>query len=60
MRRQLLDVLACPVCKHHPLSMEVDKEDEKGIQEGKLTCPNCGRIYPISEGIPDMIPPEER
>ena len=23
--------------------------------EGKLICPNCGREYPITNGIPNMI-----
>ncbi len=58
MKRQLLDILACPVCKHHPLELRVDKEDAKGIEEGNLHCPQCNTDYPISEGIPNMIPPE--
>ena len=60
MRRQLMDVLACPVCKSHPLDLEIYKEDEKSIEEGKLTCPKCKLEYPISEGIPDMLPPEKK
>ncbi len=56
MRRQLLDILACPVCKHHPLTLEVFEENEEVIA-GKLTCPSCGNVYAIKDGIPDMVPP---
>lgn len=55
-----MDILACPVCKSNPLDLEVIKENDKGIEEGRLTCPKCRREYPISEGIPDMLPPESK
>lgn len=29
------------------------------IIEGKLVCPNCERIYPIKEGIPNLILDED-
>ncbi|MDW5563790.1 MAG: methytransferase partner Trm112 [Methanomassiliicoccus sp.] len=57
MKRQLMDILACPVCKHHPLGLEVVSENDEGIVEGKLCCPRCGTCFPIDEGIPDLIPP---
>ena len=60
MKRSLLDILACPVCKHHPLDLEVVKEDAEGISEGKLTCPQCRVDYPIIQGIPDLMPPSSR
>lgn len=60
MRRQLLDILACPVCKCGPLGLEVIKENDRGIEEGKLTCPRCRIDYPISEGIPDLLPPRPK
>ncbi|KZV67393.1 Trm112p-domain-containing protein [Peniophora sp. CONT] len=25
------------------------------IEEGSMTCPNCGHVYPISSGIPNML-----
>ncbi|KAI0317815.1 hypothetical protein OF83DRAFT_1171671 [Amylostereum chailletii] len=25
------------------------------IEEGTMTCPNCGHVYPISNGIPNML-----
>jgi len=25
------------------------------VEEGSMTCPNCGHLYPISNGIPNML-----
>ncbi|KIY70054.1 Trm112p-domain-containing protein [Cylindrobasidium torrendii FP15055 ss-10] len=25
------------------------------IEEGSMTCPNCAHVYPISNGIPNML-----
>ena len=36
MRRSLMDILCCPVCKGD-LSLNVEKEDEKEIIEGELS-----------------------
>ena len=44
--KELLDILACPVCK----TDVVLTEDKKGLR-----CVNCGRVYPIRDGIPVMI-----
>jgi uncharacterized protein YbaR (Trm112 family) len=55
MRRSLMDILCCPVCKGD-LSLNVDKEDEKEIIEGGLRCGVCMVNYPIHEGIPNLLP----
>ena len=55
MKRSLLDILCCPVCKGD-LVLQVVSEDENEIVEGSLTCPACNVRYPIREGIPDLIP----
>jgi uncharacterized protein YbaR (Trm112 family) len=60
MKRKLLDILACPVCKYHPLGLDVVKEDDKEIVEGRLHCPKCNIYYPIEDSIPNMLPPEDR
>ena len=57
MRLALMDILACPVCKHHPLELTVAREDNKGVVEGTLKCPQCKAEYPIKDGIPDLMPP---
>lgn len=58
MKRSLHDILCCPVCKGD-LVLGVDKENESGIIEGTLTCARCNVVYPISDGIPDLLPRTE-
>ncbi|MFQ6082551.1 MAG: Trm112 family protein [Candidatus Aminicenantia bacterium] len=43
---QLLEILACPLCKE---SVELTR-DKKGLK-----CIKCHRIYPIRDGIPVML-----
>lgn len=59
MRRSLLDILACPICKGD-LEVVVEEESEEEIVAGKLICDKCKVEYPIEEGIPNMLPPELR
>lgn len=55
MKRDLLDILACPACKAHPLELTVQKEEGQEIVTGTLKCPKCGRTYPIESSIPNML-----
>jgi uncharacterized protein len=55
MKRTLLDILCCPVCKGD-LELTVDEEDEKEIVKGTLHCHLCKVDYPVEEGIPDLLP----
>ena len=55
MKRSLMDILCCPVCKGD-LVLHIDAEDEKEILEGYLHCATCNVDYPIREGIPDLLP----
>jgi uncharacterized protein len=55
MKRSLLDILCCPVCKGD-LELDVQREDETAIVEGTLTCARCSVVYPINDGIPDLLP----
>jgi uncharacterized protein YbaR (Trm112 family) len=59
MKKRLMEILACPICKHHPLELKIFVEGEE-IEEGILTCPECNRWYPIIETIPHMLPDELR
>jgi uncharacterized protein YbaR (Trm112 family) len=59
LNRRLMDILACPICKSHPLNLHVFEEGEE-VVEGLLVCPNCGRWYPIIDEIPHMLPDELR
>ncbi len=59
MRRDLMDILACPVCKG-PLELRVEKEEEQEIVTGSLYCPKCRETYPIEDSIPNLLPPSLR
>jgi len=43
---EFIKILACPVCKTG-LSYRTEPES--------LKCEQCGRIYPVREGIPVLI-----
>jgi hypothetical protein len=43
---KLLDILACPACRG---DVEYDTRAEK------IICVDCGRRYPIKDGIPVML-----
>lgn len=42
--KELLDILACPVCK-----------TEIRLEQEKIVCTKCGRRYPIRDDIPVML-----
>jgi len=42
--QELLEILACPACKG-----DVEKIEDK------IVCKECGRKYPIKDGIPIML-----
>lgn len=42
--KALLAILACPACRG-----DVEEKD------GKIVCVNCGRRYPVRDGIPVML-----
>ena len=59
MRRDLLDILACPIDKAE-LRLDPTAEDADEVLTGTLTCTQCGEAYPITEGIPNLLPPDLR
>ena len=59
MKRSLMDILACPMCKGE-LVLEVVKEEEGEIIEGTLTCNACNEVFPIEDTIPNLLPPSLR
>jgi uncharacterized protein len=44
IRKELLDILACPVCK---TSVRLEGDE--------LVCDTCKRRYPVEDGIPIML-----
>ncbi len=57
MKRDLMDILVCPVCKGD-LALTVDEENEREIVTGSLYCEKCDVRYLITETIPNLLPPE--
>ncbi len=56
MKRDLMEILCCPVCKGDlELTVKTEKEE---ILEGSLFCKNCNHRYEITDGIPDLLPPD--
>ena len=55
MHYDLMDLLACPICKCEELELHVFLEKEE-IVEGMITCTKCDRFYPIKDTIPHMLP----
>lgn len=60
MTRSMFNKLCCPV-DQHDLEIQVVTEDEEGeILEALMSCPECGRYFPVIYGIPILIPDEYR
>ena len=59
MRRDLMDILACPVCKS-PLLLNAEAEKNDEVISGSLHCPECPQTYPIIDAIPNLLPPSLR
>ena len=51
MNKDLLDLLACPECGSAELVPDSSAEDS-------LSCASCNAVYPIHNGIPQMLPPQ--
>jgi uncharacterized protein YbaR (Trm112 family) len=56
VQRKLLDILACPIDKHHPLQLLEFELSGEIVVSGVLLCSECGRYYPIIDEIPVMLP----
>ena len=60
MNKTMMNILACPIDKNHPLELFDIKEKDHVVSEGAIFCPKCSRFYPIIEEIPIMLPDELR
>jgi uncharacterized protein len=47
--KEIFDILACPLCRNE---LEYTK-GKKG-----LVCTSCAQKYPITQGIPVLLPPK--
>ena len=59
MKKNLMEILACPVCKGE-LELKVEAEDGNEIITGSLFCAKCDETYPIEDAIPNLLPPQMR
>jgi hypothetical protein len=51
LNKELLDILACPVCRGDLILIQKD-------EEGFLKCENCKLLYLIKEDIPIILEDE--
>lgn len=59
MKKELMEILACPVCKGE-LELGVETEEGNEVIKGSLVCHTCDETYPIDDAIPNLLPPEMR
>ena len=56
----MMDILACPIDKHHPLELHEIQTKLEVVSEGIIFCTKCSRFFPVIEEIPIMLPDELR
>ena len=59
MKKDLMEILACPVCKG-TLELRVEVEEGDEVVTGSLYCAACHESYPIEDTIPNLLPPDLR
>ena len=59
MKKELVEILVCPVCKK---SLQLNIAEERGgeVITGSLYCQNCDHSYPITDAIPNLLPPSQK
>jgi SAM-dependent methyltransferase len=57
MKSSLLELLACPLC-HGDLDLESGRTEGEEIMEGRFECRDCHQGYPLTGGIPRLLPPD--
>ncbi len=57
MRRELMNLLVCPVCRGG-LALDAARESEDDIESGTLSCGSCAARYPILHFVPRFVPQE--
>ena len=59
MKESLMEIICCPVDKG-TLELTIDEQEDEEIISGELRCVECGEVYPIEDGIPNLLPPDMR
>lgn len=60
MKTDLMEILACPICKTPELELLAFEVNEIEVESGLINCPKCKRYYPIRKTIPVMLPDDLR
>jgi uncharacterized protein len=59
MKKEMMEILVCPVCKGK-LELKTERTNNNEIESGALYCVRCKVNYPITDTIPNLLPPESR
>ena len=59
MKRDLMEILVCPVCRGE-LELVAESEEGEEVVTGSLDCHQCDESYPIEDTIPNLLPPDLR
>ena len=59
MKESLVDILCDPLDKSD-LELEIDEQNGDEIITGRLIGTVTGEVYPIEDGIPNLLPPDMR
>jgi uncharacterized protein YbaR (Trm112 family) len=57
MKKEMMAILVCPVCKGK-LELKTEKAEDSEVVSGALYCVRCKVNYPITDTIPNLLPPE--
>ncbi len=58
MRKDLAAIVCCPEDRAKLTLVATKRDEHEDVLEGTLTCTQCGFVYPIEAGIPNLLPPE--
>ena len=62
MKKWVADKLICPQCleAEHKLDLTARETMAEDIIDGEMTCPQCGGVYPIYQGVAVLLPETTR
>jgi ubiquinone/menaquinone biosynthesis C-methylase UbiE/uncharacterized protein YbaR (Trm112 family) len=55
MRKLLLSLIFCPVCKAQQFDLSIEQENQVEIRQGTVTCQKCQQAYSVRDGILDLL-----
>jgi ubiquinone/menaquinone biosynthesis C-methylase UbiE len=61
MKKELIQILDCPLCQGGQKFIIKQEEGKDGeIYNGELKCPQCDKTYKIFNGVPRMVPENQK